>query len=170
MYKFVLGTLEVLLLEGALIDELLDKIDASALGVFLFQLYARARVSALRNIAKLELDLTDGQGFIEVRTYDHKNCRLSSPGACLILVAPYKGIHSKPWGAAWVKAASAVGFNFEKGHHGPLLPRQAVGYSCTSEAMNASEWAWGPPSVFTRWCRLLGCAHGRPRRGTWNLL
>ena len=139
----VLTTEEVLLLEGALIDELLDKVDAFALGVFLFQLYARARVSDLRNIAKLELDLTDGQGFIEVRTYDHKNCRLNSPGACLILVAPYKGIHSKPWGAAWVKAANAVGFNFEKGHHGPLLPRQAVDYSWSSEAISASETtAW----------------------------
>ena len=139
----VLTSEEVLLLEGALIDELLDKIDAFALGVFLFQLYARARVSDLRNIAKLELDLTDGQGFIEVRTYDRNNCRLNSPGACLILVAPYKGIHSKPWGAAWVKAASAVGFNFEKGHRAPLLPRQAVDYSWSSEAVNASETtAW----------------------------
>ncbi|CAE7309134.1 unnamed protein product [Symbiodinium sp. CCMP2592] len=131
---------EVLLLEGALIGDALDKVDRYATGVFLFQLYSRARVSDLRNISKLELDLDGDTGFIEVRTYEHKNCRLSSgPGAVLILVAPYHGLHQKPWGAAWVEAAKAVGFDFEKGHRGPLLPRLACDYSWSGDAIDANE-------------------------------
>ncbi|CAE7464224.1 unnamed protein product [Symbiodinium sp. KB8] len=96
--------------------------DGYAIGAFLFQLYARARVSDLRNISKLELDLNDGSGFIEVRTYEHKNSRLGSgAGAVLILVAPYHGLHVQPWGQVWVQAASAVGFAFDKGHRGPVV-------------------------------------------------
>ncbi|CAE7242070.1 unnamed protein product [Symbiodinium sp. CCMP2592] len=111
---------EVLLLEGALIEGALDKVD--------------------RNISKLELDLDGDTGFIEVRTYEHKNCRLSSgPGAVLILVAPYHGLHQKPWGAAWAEAAKAVGFDFEKGHRGPLLPRLACDYSWSGDAIDANE-------------------------------
>ncbi|CAE7260491.1 unnamed protein product [Symbiodinium sp. CCMP2592] len=136
----VLKVEEVLLLEGALIDGALDKVDRYATGVFLFQLYSRARVSDLRNISKLELDLDGDTGFIEVRTYEHKNCRLSSgPGAVLILVAPYHGLHQKPWHAAWVEAAKAVGFDFEKGHRGPMLPRLACDYSWSGDAIDANE-------------------------------
>ncbi|CAE7619130.1 unnamed protein product [Symbiodinium sp. CCMP2592] len=136
----VLKVEEVLLLEGALIEGALDKVDRYATGVFLFQLYSRARVSDLRNISKLELDLDGDTGFIEVRTYEHKNCRLSSgPGAVLILVAPYHGLHQKPWGAAWAEAAKAVGFDFEKGHRGPLLPRLACDYSWSGDAIDANE-------------------------------
>ena len=103
--------------------------DGYAIGAFLFQLYARARVSDLRNISKLELDLNDGSGFIEVRTYEHKNSRLGSgAGAVLILVAPYHGLHVQPWGQVWVQAASAVGFAFDKGHRGPVVS----GDSCTA--------------------------------------
>ena len=139
---------EVLLLESALIEDSLDKVDRYALGAFLFQLYARARVSDLRNISKLELDLEGETGFIEIRTYEHKNCRLSSgPGAVLILVAPYHGLHQKPWGAAWVEAANAVGFDFRKGHRGPLLPRLSCDYGWAGDAIDANET--------TQWIRML---------------
>lgn len=142
----ILTVEEVLLLEGALIGDSLDKVDRYAVGVFLFQLFARARVSDLRNISKLELDLDGETGFIEVRTYEHKNCRLSSgPGAVLILVAPFHGLHQKPWGAAWVEAAKAVGFDFAKGHRGPLLPRLACDYTWSGDAVDANET--------TRWIR-----------------
>ena len=139
---------EVLLLESALIEDSLDKVDRYALGAFLFQLYARARVSDLRNISKLELDLEGETGFIEFRTYEHKNCRLSSgPGAVLILVAPFHGLHQKPWGAAWVEAANAVGFDFRKGHRGPLLPRLSCDYGWAGDAIDANET--------TQWIRML---------------
>ena len=142
----VLTTSEVLLLETALIEGHHDRVDRYAIGAFLFQLYARARVSDLRNISKLELDLNDGSGFIEVRTYEHKNSRLGSgAGAVLILVAPYHGLHVQPWGQAWVQAASAVGFAFEKGHRGPILPRLSSDYSWSGDATDANET--------TRWCR-----------------
>ncbi|CAE7403302.1 unnamed protein product [Symbiodinium microadriaticum] len=141
----VLTTSEVLLLETALIEGHHDRVDRYAIGAFLFQLYARARVSDLRNISKLELDLNDGSGFIEVRTYEHRNSRLGSgAGAVLILVAPYHGLHVQPWGQAWVQAASAVGFAFDKGHRGPILPRLSSDYSWSGDA-NANET--------TRWCR-----------------
>ncbi|CAE7553006.1 ubiad1, partial [Symbiodinium necroappetens] len=77
----VLTTSEVLLLETALIEGHHDRVDRYAIGAFLFQLYARARVSDLRNISKLELDLNDGAGFIEIRTYEHKNSRTYPPEA-----------------------------------------------------------------------------------------
>ncbi|CAE7733938.1 unnamed protein product [Symbiodinium necroappetens] len=142
----VLTTSEVLLLETALIEGHHDRVDRYAIGAFLFQLYARARVSDLRNISKLELDLNDGSGFIEVRTYEHKNSRLGSgAGAVLILVAPYHGLHVQPWGQAWVQAATAVGFAFDKGHRGPILPRLSSDYSWSGDATDANET--------TRWCR-----------------
>ena len=45
---------KVLLLENALIDGKMDRVDRYALGVMLFQFYSRARVSDLRNINKIE--------------------------------------------------------------------------------------------------------------------
>ncbi|CAE7513159.1 unnamed protein product, partial [Symbiodinium necroappetens] len=142
----VLATSEVLLLETALIEGHHDRVDRYAIGAFLFQLYARARVSDLRNISKLELDLNDGAGFIEVWIYEHKSSRLGSgAGAVLILVAPYHGLHVQPWGQAWVQAAAAVGFAFDKGHRGPILPRLASDYSWSGDATDANET--------TRWCR-----------------
>ena len=67
----VISAREVLLLENALIDGKMDRVDRYALGVMLFQLYSRARVSDLRNISKIELDIAGNAGYIEVQTYEH---------------------------------------------------------------------------------------------------
>ena len=50
-------------------------------------------------------------------------------------------------GAAWVEAANAVGFDFRKGHRGPLLPRLSCDYGWAGDAIDANET--------TRWIRML---------------
>ena len=108
----------------------MDRVDRYALGVMLFQLYSRARVS--------------DAGYIEVQTYEHKGRRMTSgPGAALILVAPRQGLSSKPWGASFVEAARAVGFDFSQSFRGPLLPRLDSDYSWSGDAIDAAETtAW----------------------------
>ena len=140
----VISAREVLLLENALIDGKMDRVDRYALGVMLFQLYSRARVSDLRNISKIELDIAGNAGYIEVQTYEHKGRRMTSgPGAALILVAPIQGLSSKPWGTSFVEAARAVGFDFSQSFRGPLLPRLASDYSWSGDAIDAAETtAW----------------------------
>ena len=129
----VISAREVLLLENALIDGKMDRVDRYALGVMLFQLYSRARVSDLRNISKIELDIDGNAGYIEVQTYEHKGRRMTSgPGAALIL-----------WGTSFVEAARAVGFDFSQSFRGPLLPRLASDYSWSGDAIDAAETtAW----------------------------
>ena len=76
----------------ALIEGHLDKVDRFALGVFLFQLYARARVSDIRSIARIVLDIAGGAGYIEVQTYEHKTKRITNTAnIALLLIAPVKG-------------------------------------------------------------------------------
>ena len=131
---------EVKHLEEALIGGRLDRFDRYALGVMLFQLYARARVSDLRNLFKVYLDITGAEGYIEAHTYEHKSRRITSgPSAVLILVAPIQGLASQPWGLAFVQAAKDVGFDFEKGFRGPLLPRFASDYTWSGDAVDAAE-------------------------------
>ena len=131
---------EVKHLEEALIGGRLDRFDRYALGVMLFQLYARARVSDLRNLFKVYLDITGAEGYIEAHTYEHKSRRITSgPSAVLILVAPIQGLASQPWGLALIQAAKDVGFDFEKGFRGPLLPRFASDYTWSGDAVDAAE-------------------------------
>ncbi|CAE7532349.1 unnamed protein product [Symbiodinium natans] len=131
---------EVKHLEEALIGGHLDRFDRYALGVMLFQLYARARVSDLRNLFKVYLDITGAEGYIEAHTYEHKSRRITSgPSAVLILVAPIQGLASQPWGLAFVQAAKDVGFDFEKGFRGPMLPRFASDYTWSGDAVDAAE-------------------------------
>ena len=121
---------EILALETALIEQRGNKIDLYAIGVFLFQLYARSRVSDIRNIVGVVVDITDGQGYIEMKTFDHKMKRLAgSLGLSLLLIAPIFGLHSKSSGRAFIETAKNVGFDFTQGHRGPLLP--AIG--CAGE-------------------------------------
>ena len=131
---------EIFALECELIEGFLDPIDRYALGVCLFLVYARARVSDIRNIYKIELDTSGNKGYIEVKTFDHKNARISNAaGVPLILVAPIQGLHKSPWGLAFIAAGKEVGFNFEQGFRGPLLPTLAADNSWSSAAVSASE-------------------------------
>ena len=131
---------EVLCMENALIEGRLDKVDRYAIGVFLFQVYSRSRVSDIRNIHRVIPDVCSGRGFIESQTYEHKGRRIANrANQVLILVAPIKGLAEKPWGVAWLDAARAVGLNFEAGFRGPLLPRLTVDYSWSGDAIGAGE-------------------------------
>ena len=93
-----LTVIEVMALESALIGNQCNKLDRFAIGVFLFQLYSRARVSDIRNVSHTEADISDGYGYIEVRTQDHKSKRLSGCiGLALHLVAPIYGLCNGSW-------------------------------------------------------------------------
>ena len=139
---------EVLALETALIEKRGNKLDRYAIGVFLFQIYARARVSDIRNVTSIIIDITDNFGYIEVKTSDHKGKRLTGVlGLALLLIAPITGLHSLSWGHAFIEVANEVGFDFKSGHKGPLLP--AVGL--------AGEWLSRPVSTdeTTDWLNML---------------
>eukprot|EP00439_Symbiodinium_sp_Y106_P070600 s945_g12.t1 len=71
----VLTVSEVLALEDLLGDESLDPVDRYGAGVFLFQIYSRARVSDIRNIQRFDVDLEGNDGYLEVKTMDHKNAK-----------------------------------------------------------------------------------------------
>ncbi|CAE7267978.1 unnamed protein product [Symbiodinium sp. CCMP2592] len=92
----VLTVREVMALEDMLSDESLDPVDRYGAGVFLFQIYSRARVSDIRNIHCFELDLSGDDGYLEAKTMDHKNAtRGRGLGQSLILVAPVQGLRDK---------------------------------------------------------------------------
>ena len=144
----MLTVLEVLCMEEALIEGHLDKVDRFALGVFLFQLYARARVSDIRSIARIVLDIAGGAGYIEVQTYEHKTKRITNnANIALLLIAPVKGLAAKPWGISFISAAQDVGINFHVGVRGPLLPRLTCDYSWSGDAVGSTET--------TRWVNAL---------------
>ena len=144
----VLTVLEVLCMEEALIEGHLDKVDRFALGVFLFQLYARARVSDIRSIARIVLDIAGGAGYIEVQTYEHKTKRITNTAnIALLLIAPVKGLATKPWGISFISAAQDVGINFHVSVRGPLLPRLTCDYSWSGDAVGSTET--------TRWVNAL---------------
>ena len=64
-----------------------------------------------------------------------------------MLVAPINGLCVGSWGKAFVKAAFAVGFNFEAGHSGPLLPRVGVSGELVARAVGTAD--------VTRWLNAL---------------
>ncbi|CAE7488628.1 unnamed protein product [Symbiodinium microadriaticum] len=76
----VLSVKEIEALEEALAGHSLNKIDRYAVGVFLFQVYSRARVSDIRSITKFDVDMIGSQGYLEARTTDHKNRRKGTGG------------------------------------------------------------------------------------------
>eukprot|EP00434_Breviolum_minutum_P011523 symbB.v1.2.010159.t3/scaffold660.1/size175713/16 len=112
---------EVHALEDALIMKRGNKVDLFGIGVFLFQIYARARVSDIRNIHSLEVDITNGHGYIEAKTFDHKSKRLlGSLGLSLLLIAPINGVHRQSWGLSFIEAGKDVGIDLTRGIKGPL--------------------------------------------------
>ncbi|CAE7560223.1 unnamed protein product [Symbiodinium sp. CCMP2592] len=117
----VLTVREVMALEDMLSDASLDPVDRYGAGVFLFQIYSRARVSDIRNIQRFELDLSGDDGYLEAKTMDHKNAtRGRGLGQSLILVAPVQGLRDKAWGIQFIEVAKMVGFNLRQGNN-PLL-------------------------------------------------
>ena len=127
-------------LEDALIMKRGNKIDLYGIGVFLFQVYARARVSDIRNIHNIELDITGGHGYIEAKTFDHKSKRLlGSLGLSLLLIAPINGVHQQSWGLSFIEAGKDVGIDLTPGIKGPLLPTVGPGGEWLSRAVTSDE-------------------------------
>ncbi|CAE7257855.1 unnamed protein product [Symbiodinium sp. CCMP2592] len=141
----VLTVREVMALEDMLSDASLDPVDRYGAGVFLFQIYSRARVSDIRNIHRFELDLSGDDGYLEAKTMDHKNAtRGRGLGQSLILVAPVQGLRDKAWGIQFIEVAKMVGFNLRQGHRGPLLPRLTAEGQWSGEAIGANiPWIKG---------------------------
>ncbi|CAE7214258.1 unnamed protein product [Symbiodinium sp. CCMP2592] len=136
----VLTVREVMALEDMLSDASLDPVDRYGAGVFLFQIYSRARVSDIRNIQRFELDLSGDDGYLEAKTMDHKNAtRGRGLGQSLILVAPVQGLRDKAWGIQFIEVAKMVGFNLRQGHRGPLLPRLTAEGQWSGEAIGSDE-------------------------------
>ena len=105
---------EIEALEEALAGHSLNKIDRYAVGVFLFQVYSRARVSDIRSITKFDVDMIGSQGYLEARTTDHKNRRKGAGlGMSLCLVAPASGLGKKPWALSFLEAARDVGIDLD---------------------------------------------------------
>lgn len=152
-------------LEEALAGHSLNKIDRYAVGVFLFQVYSRARVSDIRSITKFDVDMIGSQGYLEARTTDHKNRRKGAGlGLSLCLVAPASGLGKKPWALSFLEAARDVGIELENGHRGPLLPRLSFSHEWTNSAVSASETT----SWLNRIIEALvpgGCAEGLTSHG-----
>lgn len=63
----VLTVVEVMALESFLIAGVGNKYDLYAAGVFLFLLYARARVSDIRFINSFTIDVTGSYGYLEAK-------------------------------------------------------------------------------------------------------
>ena len=161
----VLSVKEIEALEEALAGHSLNKIDRYAVGVFLFQVYSRARVSDIRSITKFDVDMIGSQGYLEARTTDHKNRRKGTGlGMSLCLVAPASGLGKKPWALSFLEAARDVGIELENGHRGPLLPRLSYSHEWTNSAVSASETT----SWLNRIIEALvpgGCAEGLTSHG-----
>ena len=131
---------EVHALEDALIMKRGNKVDLFGIGVFLFQTFARARVSDIRNIHSLEVDITNGHGYIEAKTFDHKSKRLlGSLGVSLLLIAPINGVHRQSWGLSFIEAGKDVGIDLTRGIKGPLLPAVGPGGEWLSRAVTSDE-------------------------------
>ena len=131
---------ELHVLEDTLINKRGNKVDLYGIGVFLFQVYARARVSDIRNIHCIELDITGGHGYIEAKTFDHKSKRLlGSLGLSLLLIAPINGVHQQSWGLSFIEAGKDVGIDLTRGIKGPLLPAVGPGGEWLSRAVTSDE-------------------------------
>ena len=116
---------EIIQLETFLIKGSCHHLDRYACGIFLCMLYGRARVSDLRNVSNITLDFCndtgDRTGYIEIRTTDYKNSRISrATGKPYIILVPVYGLCGESWGRAFVKAAAANGVDLES-LIGPML-------------------------------------------------
>ena len=120
----VLSVREVKILESLLFSQDVDPVDRYGAGVFLFQIYSRARVSDIRNLSRFEVDINGDRGYLEARTLDHKAAkRVGGLGQLLVLVAPIQGLSEAPWGKEFLKVSDSVGVKLSEGRRGPLLPR-----------------------------------------------
>ena len=116
---------EIIQLETFLIKGSCHHLDRYACGIFLCMLYGRARVSDLRSVSNITLDFCndsgDRTGYIEIRTTDYKNSRISrATGKPYIILVPVYGLCGESWGRAFVKAAAANGVDLES-LIGPML-------------------------------------------------
>ena len=136
----VLTVAEVKALEDILMDAFVDPVGRYGAGVFLFQIFSRARVSDIRNILRFDADILDGDGYLEIKTLDHKTAkRGANLGQCLLLVAPVHGLGNSAWGLDFLKIANEVGMSLEKGRRGPLLPRLTDSGKWGSKAVDSTE-------------------------------
>ena len=136
----VLTVSEVLALEDMLGDESLDPVDRYGAGVFLFQIYSRARVSDIRNIQRFDVDLLGEDGYLEIKTLDHKNSKKGRGlGQSLLLIAPVRGLRDRSWGLQFLEVAKQVGLDLRGGHRGPLLPKLTADNQWAGEAVSSGE-------------------------------
>jgi hypothetical protein len=116
---------EVLILERFLHNELEDTVDRYGAGCMLFLLYARNRVSDVRNIDCFVTDFPDDEsrdGYLEAVTQDHKNMRITiSVGIPLHLVAPIYGLHMFSWGRKFVEVCNKLGLHIGESFSGKLF-------------------------------------------------
>ena len=136
----VLSVREVKILESLLFSQDVDPVDRYGAGVFLFQIYSRARVSDIRNLSRFEVETNGDGGYLEARTLDHKAAkRVAGLGQLLVLVAPIQGLSEAPWGKEFLKVSDSVGVKLSEGRRGPLLPRLLPSGEWSGRAISAPE-------------------------------
>ena len=116
---------EAIQLENFVINGPGHLVDRFGAGAMLFLLYARGRVSDVRNLMRSLVDdegVSRRHGYLECSTQDHKNSRVTlASGLPLLLVAPLFGLKAEAWGLKFIEVALQLGVDLRAGHVGPLL-------------------------------------------------
>ena len=109
-------------MESLLFSQDVDPVDRYGAGVFLFQIYSRARVSDIRNLSRFEVDI-NGDGV----TWKPEP------------VAPMQGLSEAPSGKEFLKVSDSGGVKLSEGRRGPLLPRLLRSGEWSERAISAPE-------------------------------
>ena len=103
-------------MEAALIEGNLNPVHHYALGVMLFQPFARARVSDLRYLRRKEMTATSKPTLSSARVVA---CQRTQRYAAFD--SSVKGLNERPWRLAFIQAAKDVGIDAMAEWHSPGL-------------------------------------------------
>ena len=101
---------EVETLENLVIDDEAGETDRLMAGVFLFQLFARARWHELAAVSSLSTDHAGEDGFLEAEFDTVKTAAQHLRGKRkFFMIAVSWGVTANPWGAAWMRLRDGAG-------------------------------------------------------------
>ena len=141
----VLEVKEVAALEDFFKRRDVHSYDRYACAMVLFMIYSRARLSDLKQVSGISMDLHPERadhGYVEVATWEHKTMRSSAMhGLPLLLIAPVHGVGSTIWGLGFKQALKDVGLDIDNWKERPLFLAPTISGDLSSRAIGHDELA-----------------------------
>ena len=133
---------EAEVLEKLVLDDEADEVERLMSGVFLFQLFARARWHELAAVSSLTSDHAGEDGFLEAEFDTVKTAAQHLRGKKkFFMIAVSWGVTSKPWGAMWLRLRGKAGLTLPS--RSGIIPTPTEEGTWTTSPMSSTKGsAW----------------------------